>query len=796
MFAWLGNSIYKSRWFVLVAGLAFMAVSGVFGTSVFADLKAGGYDNPGSESAQVESLLKSEMGQAARTLVVLFNSKDGTQVDAPSYKAVVEATLDRIKGQPNVAGITTYYTTGSSTLVSNDHTSTYAVVGLQGDDDVQLENMKRLRPLLTSDTLEVRLGGYPAVSQEINELVQTDLERAETLSFPIVFVLLVIIFGSLLAAALPLFTGGLAILGAFLILRITTNFADVSIFAVNIVTMLGLGLAIDYSLFMVSRFREELVRHDNNVQPALTKTMQTAGKTVIFSGLTVMISLLSLMVFPQMFLKSMGWGGASAVMIAMVGAVTVLPAILALMGPRVNMLSVRSLLPTRFRGAGGVAGQNGNANGSDSGLWYRLSNFVMRRPVVVLVATVLPLLIVGLPFFGINLSIPDHRALPEGAESRAVGEALTSDFPQNETQPIEVIVHSDSAATSADNLSALFNYTRKLQALPGVTRVESLVTLDPRLDSLGSAAYAAFYSSIGNSANPQAALAAQAAAQYSNGNYSEVRVIYSGDILGSGAQDLVRQIRAVAPPEGITALVGGYSAQLDDFLASLAAGVPIAVILIVAVMFILLFLMLGSVVVPLKAVVLNVLSLSASFGALVWIFQDGHLSNVLNFTPLGNIDGTMPVLIFAIAFGLSMDYEVFLLSRIKEAYDHTGDTVQSVATGVQRTGGIITSAALLLVVVIGAFALGDVLFIKQVGVGLGLAILVDATVVRMLLVPATMRLLGRLNWWAPRPLAALYTRLGLGESDPDEAIPVGSAAKDEAEAARRTSKGDKAQAGA
>lgn len=764
MFSWLGNSIYRARWVVLIAGIVFMAVSGILGTSVFGDLKAGGYNNPGAESTQVDELLKSELGQSDRALVAMFESKDGKTVDDPAFKAGVESTLAKINGQPNVGNVVTYYTTKSNTLVSNDRTGTYAVIGLDGDDDVQLENMKRLRPLLTSDTLDVKLGGYSAVSEEINALVQKDLARAESLSFPILFVLLLIIFGSLAAASLPLLTGGFAILGAFLVLRITTYFADVSIFAVNIVTMLGLGLAIDYSLFMVSRFREELVKQNGDVKGSLIKTMQTAGRTVVFSGFTVMISLLSLMIFPQMFLKSMGWGGASAVMIAMLAAITVLPAILAIMGPRVNALSVRSLLPKRFRSEPDAS----KVLTVEHGVWYRISSFVMKRPVFSLLVVVVPLVIAGLPFLSINISTPDHRSLPVGSEARAVGDALLTEYPRNETQPIEIMVKTGAPAIEAASLESLFAYAKQLKALQGVTRVDSLVTLDPRLDAGGSAAYAAFYSSIGNAANPQGAMAAAAAAQFSHGDYSLVRVIYTGEALDKNTQELVRQVRAINPPTGVKALVGGFTAQLDDFLSSLQSGIPWAALLIVSVMFVLLFLMLGSVVVPFKAVLLNIVSLSASFGALVWIFQDGNLHEWLGFTPLGSIDGTMPILIFVIAFGLSMDYEVFLLSRVKEHYDQTGDTVEAVANGVQRTGGIITSAALLLVVVIGAFALGEVLFIKQIGTGLAIAIIVDATIVRMILVPATMRILGKWNWYAPKLLASLYRRLGFSESEAPE----------------------------
>jgi uncharacterized membrane protein YdfJ with MMPL/SSD domain len=777
MFEKLGRAIYRRRWAVLVAGIVFMAASGLLGTSVFGSLKAGGYNNPGAESTQAADTLSNQLGRDQKTLIVLFTSKDGTTADNPAFKSGVEATLAKLQGQAGVGKITTFYDTGASQLLSNDKMSTYAVVGIDGNDDAQLKVVDRIRPLLTSDTLQVRLGGYPAVSQDMTGQVQKDLQTAETLSFPILFVLLLFIFGSLVAASLPLFIGGFAILGAFLILRITTNFTDISIFAINIVTMLGLGLAIDYSLFVVSRFREELVRHDGDVAAALVRTMQTAGRTVIFSGLTVTISLLSLLVFPQMFLKSMGLGGAAAVLVAMLAAITILPAALALLGNRVNALSVRSLF--RRRGVQTVA--QALANGDGSGFWYRISTFVMKRPVVVLAITLLPLLVVGLPFFGINLTIPDQRSLPATSQSRQVGDILTNDFPKNETTPIQVVVKSSTFALDPASLAALYTYTRNIAQLPGVRSVESLVNLDPWLDVGGAAAYQAFYSSVSNAANPQAALAAGAAGQYSKGDYSLVNVLYDTDPSSQASESVVKAIRALTPPQGLSAQVGGRTAEQIDFLGSLAASIPLALVIIVGVMFVILFLMLGSVVIPIKAVLLNTLSLSASFGALVWIFQDGHLANLFDFTPLGSVDGTQPVLIFAIAFGLSMDYEVFLLSRIKENYDRTRDTPTAVAMGVQKTGTIITSAALLLVVVIGSFAMGQVLIIKEVGVGLGLAILVDATIVRTLLVPATMRLLGRYNWWAPRPLAALYQRLGLSESDGEATISSAPAASSQAE---------------
>jgi RND superfamily putative drug exporter len=737
--------------------MIFIALSGIFGTGVFPRLKGGGFYDPNADSTRLVEALHQNLGRDEGSLIVLFTANDATTVDSPQYKQAVQATLAKVQDRPIVGRITSFYNIGAPQLVSNDRRSTYAIVGLNGDEEAQKAAMTDLRPLLKADTLQVRLGGQPAVTEEINKQVSHDLEKAETMTFPILGLLLVLIFGSLVAAALPLAVGGMVILGAFLILRITSEFADISIFSINVITMLGLGLAIDYSLFVVSRFREELSRQNGDVSAALARTMQTAGRTVMFSGLTVAISLLSLTVFPQMFLKSMGVGGAAAVVVAMLATLTILPATLALLGPRVNALSILSLVRRNRRDTPATETAD-----PTHGFWYRTSQFVMRHPVSVLILTMVPLVIVGLPFLRVNLSIPDARSLPAGQESRIVSESLVAEFPRNETQPIQVVVHTPQEATGAASLGTLYDYTRQIAALPGVRRVDSLVNLDPRLDKAG---YAAFYG------NPQNPLAAGAAAQYAKGNYALVSVLYDSDPLSNQSQDLVRSIRAISLPAGTSTLVGGSPAYLVDFLASLGSSLPWAIGLIVLVVFLLLFLMLGSLVIPLKAVVLNILSLSVSFGALVWIFQDGNLANVLGFTPLGSIDGTQPVLIFAIAFGLAMDYEVFLLSRVKEHYDRTGDTTASVASGVQKTASIITSAALLLVIVVGAFATGEIVFMKQIGIGLGLAILVDATLVRMFLVPATMRILGRYNWWAPAPLKRLYDRLGLSETEGDAEEP-------------------------
>ena len=751
-FARLGRVAYSHRWAIVVVGLMFLAAGGAYGSGVADTLKTGGYTDPASESSVADEALRRQLGHEQSTVVALFTSTDDLSVDEPDYRAAVEATLARVAEVPGVGHIDTYYSTGSEHFVSADRRQTYATIGLEGDDSSQLDHVRALRPVLTSERLQVRLGGWPAISDELTGQVTRDLEKAELTTFPLVAVLLLLIFGSVVAAGLPLAVGGTAILGSFFFLRVIAGWTDVSLLALNIVTMFGLGLAIDYSLLVVSRFREEMARSAGDVQVAVLRTMRTAGRTVLFSGLTVVISLLSLVVFAPMFLRSLGFGGAIAVLMAMLAALTVLPATLAILGSHVDVLSVRSFRRRR-------PGRNGARS---EGFWQRTSAFVMRRPGTVLLLGLVPLLWIGLPFLRIKFALPDANSLPTHHESRQVADILQRDFPPNESQPIFILVRSAGSALEPANLDALYDYTRQVAALPNVRRVDDLVTVDPRLDKSG---YAAFYSAAGRAENP---LSAEAASRFAHDNYSLMSVVYDGDPYSAEVQNLVKDIRHLTPPPGLNAQVTGWPTYLLDLLSSLGHSLPLAIALIVGVMFVLLFLMLGSLVVPLKAVILNVLSLSVSFGTLVWVFQEGHLASWLGFTPLGNVDTTQPVIIFASAFGLSMDYEVFLLSRIKEQYDRTGDMWSAVSAGIQKTGAIITSAALLLVVVFLSFMQGEVLFIKEVGLGLAVAILVDATVVRMLLVPATMRLLGAYNWWAPAPLVALHRRLGLGDHELEE----------------------------
>jgi len=712
MFEALGRVVYRRRRWVASLALLLVAAAAVWGTGVFGELTGAGFDDPGSESAHAAQVAAAHLGRDGADVVVLYSSRDLT-VDDPAFREAVTTTLDALPAD-EVARATTFWSTGAAPLVSNDRHATYAVLTLAPDGDATA-----VRDAVQAPGLTTRVGGNAVINEDINSRVSADIGRAESISMPVLLVLLVVIFGSLAAASLPLAIGGTAILGSFAALRAFASFTDVSVFAVNVVTIMGLGLAIDYGLFMVSRFREE-IRRQATVEEAVARTIATAGRTVAVSALTVAISLAGLLIFPQVFLRSMGFGGMSAVLIAMLAALTLLPALLGMLGPRVDALSVRPLFRRLFRLP------PRDVPHESQGFWYRLAHSVMRRPVLYTVVVTGVLIALALPFLRVQFGGIDVRVLPAGTESRVVAETIEADFPESPNGPIDAIVTLPQAVDSAEGQAALQSYVADVAAVPGVD---------------GATVTAAA------------------------GDTARVSISYAGDPVDQTARDLVGAIRDVPAPAGGQALIGGRSADITDLLASLGSLLPWMALMVVATTFVLLFLAFGSIVLPIKALVMNVLSIGASFGALVWIFQEGHLSGFLDFEPTGFIEATQPILVLAIVFGLSMDYEVFLMSRIREQYDLTGDNTKAVATGLQRTGGIITSAALLLMIVIAAFSLSGITFIKMIGVAMLIAVLIDATVVRSLLVPATMRLLGRANWYAPGPLRRFYARYGIREND-------------------------------
>jgi RND superfamily putative drug exporter len=717
MFETWGRIIHRRRWLVLALGLLGVAIAGAWGTGVFRSLQSsGGFVPPNSQSQHASDVITRAFGRDDADVVVLYHSAAQT-VDSPAYRAAVTGNLAALPAA-RVAARRTYWSTRSPQLVSADRHDTYAVIQLAGaTDSARKQNFDAIKGQLAVGGLRTEVGGLVPTSETINKQVSSDIGKAEGFSMPVLLVLLTVIFGSVAAASLPLAIGGVAIVGSFTALRLLTLATTVSIYSINITTILGLGLAIDYGLFMVVRFREELHRQPAPAD-ALARTVATAGRTVAVSGITVAVALSSLILFPETFLRSMGYGGVATVVVDMAAALTILPALLAVLGHRVNTLRVRPAVrrPPRAEASGG---------------WFRIAQSVMRRPVTYAVVIVAVLLALGAPFLKIAWGGTDARALPASAQPRQVADVLNREFPVNSTSPIEAAVELPGPAAAPAQRAELAAYTARLAHVPGVSAAQ--VT--------GVA-----------------------------GSVARIDLRYQPDPQSAQARGIAAAVRAVPPPPGARAYVGGAPAQLVDELASLGQTLPWMALMVAIATFVLLFLAFGSVVLPLKAIVMNVLSLSATFGAVVWIFQEGHLSGLLRFTPTGWIDPTMPILMLAIIFGLSMDYEVFLLSRIRERYDLTGDNRAAVASGLQRTGGVITSAALLLIVVIGAFSASGISFIKLLGVGMIIALVIDASIVRVLLVPATMRLLGRANWWAPGHLRRLYARYGIREGEEAGAV--------------------------
>ncbi len=706
-----GRWVARRRWAVLIAGLLATVVAGATGLGVFGSLSDGGFEDPDSESARATALVTETFGATEADVLVLYSHPDGLAADEPAFERAVRETVSALPSADVVAAPTAY--DGVPGLVSDDGRITLVPITLNAtDDEGRADAYDRIVDRLDAPGLITQVGGPSAIFTDVGEQVGEDIARAESLTMPLVFLLSLVIFGSLVAALMPALLGGIAVLGSFAVLRAITTVSDVSIFALNIITLLGIGLAIDYALFVVSRFREELAK-GLDTPSAVAATMSTAGRTVAFSGLIVAVSLSSLLLFPQLFLRSMGFGGVAAVLVAMVAALTILPALLAILGPRIDA----GKMPWR-RSRGGRA----PARTDDHGAWARIAAVVMRRPVTVLGAVTVGLLALGLPFLRVEWTDVDERVLPVGTESRTVSETVRAEFPGQGIERAQVVV---SGAVSESDLGS---YT---ESLAGVAQVQDVAVTERTND------------------------------------VAVLDVAYALDAASPAARELVEQLRAVPAPSGAEVLIGGTTAQFVDLLDSLGSTLPWMGLMIAIAMLVLLFLAFGSVVLPIKAVLVNAVSVTASFGVVVWVFQDGNLSGLLEFTPMGGIDATQPILMLAILFGLSMDYEVFLLSRIREQWDRTGDNTLAVTTGLQRTGSIITSAALLLAIVIGAFATSGITFIKMIGVGMLVAIVIDATVVRMLLVPAAMRLMGSANWWAPAPLARWWQRHGLHETAPE-----------------------------
>ena len=754
MFSRWGAFVYRFRRPVALLSIAVAMALSVFAAQVSSHLSSGGWLDTSSESAHVSDVLAGKFGAGRSSLLVLFTSTVSTDATSPDYQGAIAASLAKLRVDPRVTGIVGFAETGDRRFISSAGDKAYVVVQLAATDERSVDLVEPLRAeIVPAPGYGVQLTGYGPLTKGSAVLSEKDLVRAETVSLPIVALVLLLVFASLVAAGIPLLIAGLAIPTTLGLIFFVSQIVQMSIYVENIATMLGLALSIDYSLFVVSRFREELAR-GRTVGQAVEKAVATSGKAVAFSGFAVAIGLSGLLLFKATAISSIGVAGMLVVLSTLFFALTFLPAVLGMLGHRVNALSVRGLL-----GRVGVR----RAPSSGGGAWARVAQAVMRRPLFVLGPVLLVLFIVGSPFFRLVQGVPDASIYPAGLESRDAYVTIQREFPAGETNPVVVLATLSGDPTNPANALALARYADSLAAIRGIDHVESAYSLtDPATGArLPPEQVAVLYATPAAQRPPRLAARVAALQQaYVRGDIVRFDAVSRLDPARPEATGLTPVIRALPAGAGIATMVGGISATGWDFLQSQADRMPYAIGLTLIASALILFLLFGSIAIPIKAVIMTLLSISASFGALVWIFQDGNLSDILHFTPVGYTIAGNPIIMFSVIFGLSMDYEVLLLSRIQEAYRRTGDNTKAVAEGLARTAGVITGAALIMVSVFAAFALADIITIKSIGVGMAIAVLLDATIIRVLLVPATMRLLGHWNWWAPGPLRRLADRLG------------------------------------
>ena len=739
----LARFAVRRRRAILVAAVVLFGFAGSVGGDVAQNLSSGGFEDPSSESVEADRLLRERFDTGVPNLVLVVTAAedpvDGTiAVDDPAAAAAGLALTERVAAEEGISNVLSYWSLDNAPPLRSTEGNRALVLGrILGDEDEVDEAIHDLGPELEGEFqgLEVEVTGFAQVFAEVGETIEADLLRAELIAIPITMLLLLFVFRGLIAAALPLAVGALSVVSTFVVLETINAFTDVSVFALNLTTAMGLGLAIDYSLFVVSRFREELAEgHEPNA--AVIRTVRTAGRTVAFSAGTVGASLLALLVFPIGFLKSFAYAGVAVASLAGIFSITVLPALLAVVGHRIDSLSF---------------GRRRRDKAVEEGAWYRIASGVMKRPLPIATAVIGVLLVLGIPFLRIELGLPDDRVLPEDAAARSATDVIREEFDSAESDAASVVAVDIGDPADPEVAAAIDEYAARLSTGDDVARVDAATGI--YFDGVRVLEANEFLT--GRYARPDATF------------LSVVPEVEGNSLEGEA---FARALRDTPAPFDVQ--VTGTGAMLADTKDGIIDSIPLAIVLIAAITFVLLFMMFGSVVVPLKALVLNVLSLTATFGAMVWIFQDGNLSGILDFTAVGSTDASTPVLMFCVAFGLSMDYEVFLLSRVKEEFDRTGDNREAVAVGLEKTGRIVTAAAMLIAVVFLAFATSDVRFIKLFGLGLALAVLMDAFVIRGTLVPAFMAMADRANWWAPAPLRRFHDRFGVSEHVELDAAPT------------------------
>ncbi|OBI79887.1 MMPL family transporter [Mycobacterium sp. 1245805.9] len=742
-------AIAAPRRIIAIAILVFIGAA-VFGIPVAKSLSPGGFQDPNSESAHAIQILTDKFGQSGQQMLVMVTAPGGAQSD--QARKVGTDLVHDLHGSSLVYNVTSAWTAppqAAADLISKDGKSGLIVVNLKGGENFAQSNAQTLADQFVHDRdgVAVRAGGPAMQYAQINKQNQEDLVVMEMIALPLSFLVLIWVFGGLLAAALPMALGALAVVGSMTVLRLITFTTEVSIFALNLSTALGLALAIDYTLLIVSRYRDELAEGSDRNE-ALIRTMATSGRTVLFSAVTVALSMSATVAFPMYFLKSFAYAGVATVAFVATASIVVTPAAIVLLGDRLDSLDVRRLIRHALRRPDPLH------RPVEQWFWYRSSKFVMRRWAPIGLAVMALLLLLGLPFFSVKWGFPDDRVLPRSASSHQVGDELRTGFAHDSATAVPVVVRDVRGLNPGD----LDKYAAELSRVPDVSGV--------------SAPGGTFVN--GNPVGPPAAATGLV-------DGSAFLTVNSTAPLFTSANDTqLKRLHQVPGPGGRAVEMGGVAQVNRDSVDAVTDRLPLVLGLMAAVTFVLLFLLTGSVVLPLKALVCNVLSLSAAFGALVWIFQDGHLG-ALGTTPSGTLVANMPVLLFCIAFGLSMDYEVFLISRIREYWleyrpaNPTGKEAhaandEAVAHGVARTGRVITAAALVMSMSFAALIAAHVSFMRMFGLGLVLAVFADATLVRMVLVPAFMHVMGRWNWWAPRPLVWLHERFGISEAPSEIAL--------------------------
>jgi RND superfamily putative drug exporter len=738
---------------IIAAAVLVLVAAAVFGLPVAKSLSAGGFQDPASESAQAIKLLTDKFGQSDQQLIILVTAPAGAQSEqARSVATDIVAQVQESDGVYDVVSAWTGPAAASPShlaadLVSRDRRSGLIVANLKGGENNAQKYAKNIVDRVVHDRggVTVRAGGVATAYDQINRQNERDLLLMESLAIPLSFLVLVWVFGGLLTAALPVILGGFAIVGSMSVLRLISFTTDVSTYALNLSSALGLALAIDYTLLIISRYRDELA-DGSAPDEALIRTMATAGRTVLFSATTVALSMAVLVLFPMYFLKSFAYAGVATVAFVAVAAVVVTPAAIVLLGPRLNALDVRKLGRRIFSRPDPVR------KPVEQLFWYRSTKFVMRRSVPIGLAVIAILLVLGIPFFGVKWGMPDDRVLPTSASAHAVGDQLRHDFADDSATAVSVVVPDVRGVRPGD----LSRYAADLSRVADVSAVSA-----PTGTFVG-----------GRQAGPPTAPTGMAQGS------AFLTVASTAPLFSNASDTQLDRLHAIPGPAGQSVQLAGMAEINHDSVHAITARLPLVLGLIGIIAFVLLFLLTGSVLLPVKALVCNVLSLTAAFGALVWIFQDGHLG-AMGTTQSGTLVANIPVLLFCVAFGLSMDYEVFLVSRIREYWltavashpvppdNHTkrADNDESVALGLARTGRVVTAAALVMSISFAALIAAQVSFMRMFGTGLTLAVLADATLVRMVLVPAFMHVLGQWSWWAPKPLVWLHERFGISESD-------------------------------